>query len=173
MDIETTGMCRGGNGGDICGGHRIIEIGCVEIIDQLRIGGFFQVYINPHRTIDPKATAIHGISDYFLRDKPSFEHIVKDLIAFIGNSELIIHNAKFDIAFLEKEFSLLPKSKQPKGKDFKVLDTLILARRIFPFQRNDLNTLQSRFNIDIERKTHGALLDANILARVYMALIAH
>ena len=171
LDTETTGMNKGRrNGGDVCKGHRVIEIGCVEIVNGNITGKQFHAYIKPDRKVDQKATLIHGITDDFLHDKPVFQQVVKSLLKFIGGSNLIIHNAPFDIAFLDQEFSLLAGVNQPKEL-FTVTDTLQVARECFPFQNNTLNALGARLDIGLKREgRHGALLDAEMLARVYLKM---
>lgn len=172
LDTETTGFnkVRGDNGALIAVGHRIIEIGCAEIIDGVFTGKTFQRFVNPHRKIDKAATKVHGITDDDVKDKPDFVDIVDDLISFIKDSDLIIHNAPFDKAFLDREFKLLPPSKQPK-KTFAVLDTLKVAREMFPGQRNTLLALCQRFNIS-QAVEHSAILDAIMLANVYTHLLS-
>ena len=170
LDTETTGMCKRGN--DVCGnGHRVIEIGCVEIVNNTITGRFFHSLINPRRSIDPKAKAVHGISDQDLENKPEFKEIVEQLMAFIGDSTLIIHNAPFDIAFLDQEFHRLEGRLQPQ-KNFTVIDTLQMARKRYPGADNSLAALSSRYNIGLKQKenAHSALLDAEILARIYIAM---
>ncbi|WP_131781680.1 DNA polymerase III subunit epsilon [Legionella gresilensis] len=163
LDTETTGI-------DPQNGHRIIEIGCVELIDRKLTGNNYHVYLNPEREVDEGAFRIHGISTEFLADKPKFCDVVEELIAFIKDAELIIHNAAFDIAFLNAELTLL-KHPHQMHKYCKVLDTLLLAREKHPGQRNSLDALCKRYEIDnSNRQLHGALLDAEILALVYLAM---
>ncbi|MBX4133358.1 DNA polymerase III subunit epsilon [Frischella sp. Ac48] len=168
LDTETTGMNQ--NGKNHYEGHKIIEIGAVEVINRRLTGNHFHVYINPERQVDPEAFAVHGISDEFLKDKPLFKTIADDFIAFIDGAELVIHNATFDVGFMDYEF-------RTAGIDFVtashclVTDTLAMARRIFPGKRNNLDVLCERYQIDNSHRTlHGALLDAEILAEVYLAM---
>ena len=164
LDTETTGL----NPEE---GHRIIEIGCVELVNRRLTDNNFHVYLNPDRHIDEGAIEVHGISNEFLLDKPRFTDVVEDFIAFIDGAELIIHNAPFDVGFLNHEFSLLDK---PLGKieDYsRIFDTLIYARQKYPGQRNSLDALCKRYSIDnSHRELHGALLDAEILADVFLLL---
>ncbi|SCB89959.1 DNA polymerase-3 subunit epsilon [Gilliamella bombicola] len=168
LDTETTGMNQSGN--NHYEGHKIIEIGAVEVINRRLTGNHFHVYINPERLIDEGAFKVHGISDEFVKDKPIFKNIAHDFIKFIDGAELIIHNASFDVGFMDYEFRLC-------GLDFKtsdhclVTDTLAMARRLFPGKRNNLDVLCERYQIDNSHRTlHGALLDAEILAEVYLAM---
>lgn len=164
LDTETTGR-------DINNGHRIIEIGCLELIDRQLTKRQFHCYLNPGRDSDPGAFAIHGLSTEFLMDKPVFTTIADELLNFIKDSQLIIHNAPFDLAFLEYELALT-KKKYKKMTDYcQILDSLLLARQLHPGQRNSLDALCKRYNIDhSKRDKHGALLDAELLARVYLAM---
>ncbi|WP_085247916.1 DNA polymerase III subunit epsilon [Gilliamella mensalis] len=168
LDTETTGMNQEGK--NHYEGHKIIEIGAVEVINRRLTGNHFHVYINPERLIDEDAFKVHGISDEFVKDKPIFKNIAHDFIKFIDGAELIIHNASFDVGFMDYEFRLC-------GLDFKtvdhciVTDTLTMARRLFPGKRNNLDVLCERYQIDNSHRTlHGALLDAEILAEVYLAM---
>ena len=166
LDTETTGL-------ETSQGHRIIEIGCVEVIERTITGKTYHQYINPEREIDEGAIEVHGITNEFLTDKPKFQDIASDFMNFINGSELIIHNARFDVGFINYELSKL-KNK----KDFRqvedcctVLDTLALARKMHPGQKNNLDALCKRYNVNnSERDLHGALLDAEILADVYLAM---
>lgn len=169
LDTETTGMNMAG--GPHYEGHRIIEIGAVEVINRRLTGNHFHVYIKPDRLVDPEALAIHGITDEFLADKPEFKDIYTDFFEFIKGAELVIHNASFDVGFIDYEFRLL-KQNLPKVESFcSVTDTLAMARRLFPGKRNNLDILCDRYHIDNSRRTlHGALLDAEILAEVYLAM---
>lgn len=170
LDTETTGMCRKSK--DPSKNHGIIEIACVELINREPSGNHFHAYVNPSPIqIDDKATKIHGIKQDFLEDKPSFDEIACELLEFIGDSPIIIHNAPFDISFLDREFSKLKKTNQPQ-RNFLYTDTLEISRNIFPYERNDLNTLARKFDVNINRDKHGALTDCEILARVYKALVA-
>ncbi len=164
LDTETTGL-------DPAQGHRVIEIGCVELIQRRLTGNHFHQYVNPERQIDEAALEVHGITPDFLADKPRFVDIVSDFVEFVRGAELIIHNAAFDTAFLNYELQLL----QPRWDDIEqfcnVLDTLALARRLHPGQHNSLDALCRRYAIDNSQRTlHGALLDAEILADVYLAM---
>lgn len=163
LDTETTGI-----GHDI--GHRIIEIGCVELIDRRLTGHHRHWYINPEREIDEGAFRVHGISYEFLQDKPLFQNIIDELLQYVDQAELVIHNAPFDIGFLNAELMRLNHAK--KITDYcTVFDTLAYARKKFPGQRNSLDALCKRFDIDnSNRQLHGALLDSQILAYVYLAL---
>ena len=166
LDTETTGL-------DPSEGHRIIEIGCVELINRRASNNRYQQYIDPGREIDPGAMEVHGITKAMLAGKPAFADIAKDLLEFIKDAELIIHNAPFDVGFLNNEFSLMTNGKAPwRVEDFcSVVDTLKLARGMHPGQKNDLNSLCRRYNVDNSQRTlHGALLDAEILADVYLAM---
>ncbi|QJC36840.1 DNA polymerase III subunit epsilon [Enterobacteriaceae endosymbiont of Donacia vulgaris] len=166
LDIETTGMNLSH---PYYIGHRIIEIGVIEIINRHITKNYFHTYINPQKTISKEAFNIHGISNTFLNKKPFFSDIFNNFLNFIKNSELIIHNAQFDINFLNYELSLL-NNKLPKIENICIVkDTLKMARNIFPGKRNSLNSLCSRFNINInKRNLHGALLDAKLLAKVFL-----
>jgi DNA polymerase-3 subunit epsilon len=162
LDTETTGL-------DPIIGHRIIEIGCVELVNRLPTGRVFQKYINPERDVPQEAFNVHGISTEFLQDKPKFNEVADELLDFIGDSKLIIHNAEFDIKFLNHH---LFNAKKPDISRDRVFCTLIFARKKFPGQQNSLDALCRRFNIDISRRTkHGALLDSEILAEVYLELM--
>lgn len=163
LDTETTGL----NPEE---GHRIIEIGCVEIVKRRVTGSRFHVYINPEREIDPGAVEVHGLDNAFLADKPRFADVAQDFIAFVDGTELIIHNAPFDVGFLNAELARLPDRK-PVTEHCDVLDTLALARKKHPGQRNSLDALCKRYGVDnSQRELHGALLDAEILADVYLAM---
>ncbi len=164
LDTETTGLYPKD-------GHRIIEIGCVELINRRLTNNSFHVYINPNRLIDDGAIEVHGITNEFLEDKPQFEDIVDDYLAFTKGAELIIHNAPFDVGFLNHELSML-KNKKGKLEDYStVFDTLPFARKKHPGARASLDALCKRYGIDnSHRELHGALLDAEILAEVYLAM---
>lgn len=161
LDTETTGIGHG---------HRVIEIGCVELIGRKFTGNHFHVYLNPQRQVDAGAFRVHGISDAFLKDKPLFADKVDEFLQFVEGSQLIIHNAPFDTGFLNSELRQVQWKK--KLEDYcDVFDTLAHAREKFPGQRNSLDALCKRFGIDhFNRKLHGALLDAEILAFVYLAM---
>ncbi|WP_412754653.1 DNA polymerase III subunit epsilon [Legionella donaldsonii] len=163
LDTETTGI-----GHEL--GHRIIEIGCVELQDRKLTGNHFHVYLNPQREVDEGAFRVHGISTEFLQDKPLFKDIAKEFMHFVQGAELIIHNAPFDMGFLNAELNLLNWPVLLKDC-CTVCDTLILAREKHPGQRNSLDALCKRYEIDNSNRTlHGALLDAEILASVYLAM---
>lgn len=163
LDTETTGLI-------LEEGHRIIEIGCLEMIGRRLTGQYLHFYINPGRSIENDAVNVHGITEKFLVDKPSFSDIVDELIAFIKGAELVVHNAPFDVGFLDYELELT--GKPFKVSDYcKILDTLVIARRKHPGQRNNLNALCRRYHVDnSNRKYHGALLDAELLAQVYLLM---
>lgn len=163
LDTETTGIGHEQ-------GHRIIEIGCVELVERKLTGKHFHVYLNPERLVDEGAFRVHGISDEFLQDKPLFKDKVSEFLQFIGGAQLIIHNAAFDVGFLNAELRHVQWKK--KLEDYcDVFDTLIYAREKFPGQRNSLDALCKRFGIDhFNREFHGALLDSEILAHVYLAM---
>ena len=164
LDTETTGL-------NPQEGHRIIEIGCVEMVKRRLTGKRFHVYINPDRIIDEGAIAVHGITNQFLDDKPHFEQIVDDFIAFIKDAELVIHNAPFDVGFINNELSRL-NNKSGTVTDYgEVFDTLAYARKKYPGQRNSLDALCKRYGVDnSQRDLHGALLDAEILAEVFLLM---
>ncbi|WP_435235393.1 DNA polymerase III subunit epsilon [Psychromonas sp. PT13] len=166
LDTETTGMNKDGN---VCLGHRIIEIGCVEVINRRLTGRHYHVYIKPDREVDPEAIAVHGITDEFLQDKPTFDEVADEFIDFIKGAELVIHNAPFDVSFMDQEFRFVNKKTQPTEEIATVTDTLVMARKIFPGKRNNLDALCDRYGIDNKHRVlHGALLDAEILADVYL-----
>lgn len=169
LDTETTGL-------DPDSGDRVIEIGCVELIDRKLSGKTFHVYINPEREVDLGALKVHNITDEFLVDKPKFAEIVDEFLEFIFDAEIIAHNAPFDIGFLEYELKLLAK-KRNKNKialgNKSVFDTLTLARKIHPGQKNNLDALCKRYNVDRSNRNihgHGALIDAYILTEVYLRM---
>jgi len=164
LDTETTGL-------DPDEGHRIIEIGCVEIINRRRTQNHFHVYVNPGRSIDVGALAVHGINGKFLRDKPSFSDILENFLAYIQDAELIIHNAPFDVGFLNSEIRHAGKSRKPISAYCTITDTLKMARQQHPGQRNSLDALCKRYQIDSRgRSLHGALIDADLLAQVYLKM---
>jgi DNA polymerase III subunit epsilon len=164
LDTETTGI-------NPKEGHRIIEIGCVELINRRITQNRFHVYLNPEREIDAGAIEVHGISNDFLRDKPKFKDVVNDFMAFIEGAELIIHNAPFDVGFLNHELSLLDAESNILENHCSVFDTLAYARKKHPGARNSLDALCKRYEIDnSHRELHGALLDAEILADVYLLM---
>ncbi len=168
LDTETTGL-------EPSNGHRIIEIGCVELIDRKLTGNTYHQYINPERLVDEGAMEVHGITDEFLADKPLFTDIYDDFLDFVKGSELIIHNAPFDVGFINHELTLLEKKSGAAIEKIDVccsiLDTLKLARNNHPGQKNNLDALCRRYYIDnSNRQLHGALLDSEILADVYLAM---
>lgn len=168
LDTETTGMNMVGVHYE---GHRIIEIGAVEVVNRRLTGNNFHIYLKPDRLVDPEAFGVHGIADEFLADKPTFADIADDFIAYIDGAELVIHNASFDIGFMDYEFAKLGRNI-PKTEAFcQVTDSLAMARKMFPGKRNSLDALCSRYEIDNSKRTlHGALLDAEILAEVFLAM---
>jgi len=162
LDTETTGL-------DPKSGHRIIEIGCLELFNHVPTGNTFQCYVNPGRDIPEDALAVHGISATFLADKPTFENIVEDMLQFLGEDKLVIHNAAFDLGFLNAELGRAGRPTLPFGR---AIDTVELARRKFPGAPASLDALCRRFGVDNTARTlHGALLDAELLAEVYLELI--
>ncbi len=164
LDTETTGLSP-------AEGHRIIEIGCVELLDRRLTGRHFQVYLNPDRVIDQGAIDVHGITNEFLQDKQRFEDIADEFIDFVRGSELVIHNAPFDTGFLESELARMDYSHGALETHCTVLDTLVFARKKHPGQRNSLDALCKRYAINNSHRTlHGALLDAEILADVYLMM---
>ena len=163
LDTETTGL-------EPEDGHRVIEVGCVELLNRRPTGRTFHQYLNPDRAIDPGAVEVHGLTSDFLADKPVFADVVDEFLEFVEGAELIIHNAPFDVGFLDHELRLC-------GKDLtvdavcRILDTLVLARQRHPGQRNSLDALCKRYEVDNSRRElHGALLDAQILADVYLIM---
>ena len=164
LDTETTGL-------EVEKGHRIIEIGGVVMNGRKKTSETFHVYINPQREIDKEAQKVHGISNDDLQDKPIFSEIAEDLLEFINGSTLVIHNADFDVGFLDAEFKIASSTYPSISEICEVKDTLAIARDKFPGQRNSLDALSRRFDINgYDRSFHGALLDANILADVYSNL---
>lgn len=164
LDTETTGL-------EARQGHRIIEIGCVELLERRPSGRNFHYYINPQRDIDAGAQAVHGISAGFLHDKPLFAAIADELLAFIDGAELVIHNAPFDVGFMDAELALLGTGYGCVADHAGIIDTLPMARRKYPGQKNTLDALCRRLGVDNSaRQTHGALLDAQLLADVYLAM---
>jgi DNA polymerase III subunit epsilon len=165
LDTETTGL-------EVDRGHRIIEIGCIELLNRRPTGRHFHRYLNPEREIEEGARAVHGLTRARLEQEPKFVEIAAELLQFIEGSELIIHNAVFDIAFLEREFALLEQPSPVVMRNLcQILDTLSLARERHPGQRNSLDALCKRYGIDnSHRELHGALLDARLLADVYLAM---
>jgi len=164
LDTETTGL-------DPQDGHRIIEVGCVELINRRRTHNDYQVYCHPERDIDEAALGIHGITNEFLADKPRFAEIAREFLEYVKDAELVIHNAEFDTNFLNHELKWIGPELGTIYEYCGVLDTLKLARQAHPGQRNDLDSLCQRYHIDnTQRSLHGALLDAEILADVYLAM---
>ncbi|RZU98020.1 DNA polymerase III subunit epsilon [Spiribacter vilamensis] len=164
LDTETTGL-------EPENGHRIIEIGCYEVEQRRPTGRRFHEYINPDRAVDPEAVEVHGITDRFLMDKPRFADIARSFLDFVADAELIIHNALFDVGFLDSELGRLGTDWGRIADHCRVTDSLTLARRRHPGQRNSLDALCRRYAIDNSgRSLHGALLDAEILAEVYLAM---
>ncbi|MCW9078085.1 MAG: DNA polymerase III subunit epsilon [Gammaproteobacteria bacterium] len=163
LDTETTGL-------EPEQGHRIIEIGCVELLDRRLTGNNFHVYLQPDREIDAAAVEVHGITNEFLSDKPRFADIAEDLITYLKGAELVIHNAPFDVGFLDAELARV-EGFGATSEYSAVLDTLAMARKKHPGQRNSLDALCGRYDVDDSRRDkHGALLDAEILADVYLAM---
>ncbi|AZP36158.1 DNA polymerase III subunit epsilon [Candidatus Annandia adelgestsuga] len=165
LDTETTGINKNGK---LYKGHRIIEIGAIEIINRKITGNNFHTYINPERKIEIEAFKIHGISNSFLKNKPLFKDIYHLFLKYILNSELIIHNAIFDIQFLENELYLLSNKYRKISDICNIIDSLNIARKLFPGKKNNLDILSKRFNIKIKRKKHSALNDALILSKIYL-----
>ena len=164
LDTETSGL-------EVSEGHRVIEIGCVEIVNRKVTGRHFHRYLNPDRDIDPGAFAVHGLSRERLSREPRFPEIAAEFMDFVAGSELVIHNAAFDVRFLDAEIARLSGEHPPLGNLCRVLDTLALAREMHPGQRNNLDALCKRYGVDnSNRDLHGALLDARILAEVYLAM---
>ena len=164
MDTETTGL-------ETSQGHRIIEIGCVEVENRRLTGRTYHQYIRPEREIDASAREVHGITADFLADKPIFAEIADEFTTFVDGAELVIHNAPFDIGFLNYELELIKGNRGQMSDYCGVLDTLVMARNKHPGQRNNLDALCTRYGIDnLSRDLHGALLDAEILALVYLAM---
>jgi len=164
LDTETTGL-------DAAQGHRVIEIGCVELVNRKLTGNHYHQYINPHREIDQGAIEVHGITNDFLADKPAFELIAATFIDFVQGAELVIHNAPFDIGFLNAELQRVLGADTCVEDFCTVTDTLVMARAKHPGQRNSLDALCQRYTVDnSQRDLHGALLDAEILADVYLAM---
>lgn len=164
LDTETTGLSPEE-------GHRIIEIGCVEIINRRLTGNHYHQYLQPDREIDAGAQEVHGISNEFLADKPRFADVVESFVDYIKGAELIIHNAPFDVGFIDHEFGLLTGEQYTVKELSKVTDSLDMARKMHPGQKNSLDALCRRYDIDNSQRTlHGALLDAEILADVYLTM---
>ncbi|MBT3029612.1 MAG: DNA polymerase III subunit epsilon [Candidatus Thiodiazotropha sp. (ex Lucina pensylvanica)] len=163
LDTETTGL-------EPEHGHRIIEIGCVEMVDRRLTGNNFHQYLQPEREIDAAAVEVHGITNEFLEDKPKFGDVAQDFIEYVSGAELIIHNAPFDVGFLDHEFHLMESAARIDSL-CAVTDTLVMAKKMHPGQRNSLDALCKRYDFDnSHRELHGALLDAEILADVYLMM---
>ena len=164
LDTETTGLST-------AQGHRIIEIGCVELVDRRLTGRDYHCFLNPDRDIDAGAEHIHGISSEDLENQPRFHEIVDEFLAYVAGAELIIHNAEFDVGFIEHELTLMKHPQPEITAHATVLDTLSLARKIHPGQRNSLDALCKRYEVDASRRdVHGAMIDAELLAHVYLAM---
>jgi len=163
LDTETTGL-------SVESGHRVIEIGVVEIVDRRLTGKDFQSYLNPERRIDPATIQIHGITDEFIADKPLFKDLVGDFLDYVKGAEVIMHNAPFDTSFINNELALLGLDDRLEGL-CEITDTLVFARKKHPGQRNSLDALCSRYEVDTtNREVHGALIDAKLLANVYLLM---
>ena len=164
LDTETTGL-------EPAAGHRVIEIGCVELVNRRPTQNRFHRYINPEREVDRGALEVHGIENEFLATQPKFAEIAHEFVEFVRGAELVIHNADFDVEFLNHELRRLPDAPRQIRDCCGVLDTLALARRLHPGQRNSLDALAKRYSVDnSKRELHGALLDAQILADIYLAM---
>lgn len=162
LDTETTGL-------DPFSGHRIVEVGCIELLNHVRTGNYFHSYVNPERDMPREAEAVHGLSADFLKDKPKFSEVAGALLEFIGDDPLVIHNAAFDMKFLNAELGF---AKKPEIDFARAIDTVLIARKKFPGQPASLDALCKRFNIDLSARTkHGALLDSELLADVYLELL--
>jgi len=166
LDTETTGL-------SVKDGHRIIEIGCIEILNRRVTNKYYHQFLQPDRKSDTEALAVHGITHEFLKDKPRFREIVNDFMNFIKGAELLIHNAAFDMSFINRELELLHQDWQPLEHYCKITDSLALAKERHPGQKNNLDALCKRYGVDnSNRQLHGALLDAEILAEVYLTMTA-
>lgn len=164
LDTETTGL-------EVSQGHRIIEIGCVELVNRKLTGNHYHQYVNPQREIDQGAIEVHGITTDFLADKPTFDAVAEAFLEFVSGAQLVIHNAPFDMGFLNSELQRLPAGGRELEDICTVIDTLVMARSKHPGQRNSLDALCQRYDVDnSQRDLHGALLDAEILADVYLAM---
>lgn len=164
LDTETTGLSTRQ-------GHRIIEIGCVELVNRRATGQHYHTFLNPDRDIDEGAERVHGISRDDLETAPRFPEIVDELLAYLKDAELVIHNAEFDVGFIDNELELMKHRKPKITQHATVLDTLQLARKLHPGQRNSLDALCKRYEVDASnRDLHGALIDSELLARVYLAM---
>ena len=161
FDTETTGL-------DPLQGHRVVEIGCVEVMNFIATGRTFHAYLNPQRSVPSEAAMVHGLTDEFLADKPLFAEVVEEFLTFIGDAPLVAHNASFDMGFVNAELVRLGFPAMPKDR---ATDTVLMARKMFPGAPASLDALCKRFNVDLSsRKLHGALLDAQLLAEVYLEL---
>lgn len=164
LDTETTGL-------DPLQGHRVIEIGCVEIENRRLTGRHYHCYLNPDREIEDGAVQVHGITSQFLADKPRFKQVAAEFLDFVRGAELVIHNAPFDLGFLNHELQLVDRAQESMEAQCSVIDTLVMARKKHPGQRNSLDALCKRYEVDnSQRDLHGALLDAEILADVYLLM---
>lgn len=164
LDTETTGI-------SVDEGHRIIEIGCIEMMDRKLTGNHFHQYINPDREVEAGALAVHGISNEFLSDKPFFKDVADQFMDFVSGAELIIHNAPFDVSFINLELRLMESKWKKINDQCRIIDTLLMARKLHAGQRNSLDALCKRYSVDhSKRELHGALLDAHLLAQVYLAM---
>ena len=164
LDTETTGL-------EVRQGHRLVEIACVELVERRLTGRLWQTYLNPGRAMDEGASQVTGIRDDFLLDKPVFADQVEEFLAFVDGAELVIHNASFDVGFIDAELARLEPSRGRIGERCSVLDTLAMARERYPGQRNSLDALCKRLGVDNSRRDlHGGLIDAQLLAGVYLAM---
>ena len=164
LDTETTGL-------EPEAGHRIVEIGCIELVNRRLTERTFQSYLNPDRAVDMGAFEVHGIDEEFLAQQPRFEDVAAEFLEFVDGAELVIHNAEFDVGFINHELRRAGSETQDIAERCRILDTLALARRLHPGQRNNLDALARRYQVDTSgRELHGALLDAGILAKVYLAI---
>lgn len=164
LDTETTGLL-------VADGHRLIEIGCLELVNRRFTGNRFHTYINPQRPVEQGAFQVHGLSDAFLKDKPVFEKIAEEFLTFVSGAELIIHNAPFDVGFINEELKRLGKNHPPIHQSCAIIDTLALARNKHPGQSNSLDALCRRYQVDnSNRDLHGALINAQLLGQVYLAM---
>lgn len=164
LDTETTGL-------EPAAGHRIVEIGCVELVNRRATSRYFHCYVNPERPVEGEAFAIHGIDDAFLATQPRFAEVAGELLDFVRGAELVIHNAGFDVEFIDRELARVGSPPEQIGDCCEILDTLAMARHMHPGQRNNLDALAARYGV--ERRggaLHGALLDAQVLAEVYLAM---
>ena len=162
LDTETTGL-------DPFSGHRVVEIGCIELINHVRTGNYFHTYLNPDRDMPREAEAVHGLSSEFLKDKPRFAEVAGSFLEFIGDDPLVIHNAAFDVKFLNAELAV---ARRPEIDFDRTIDTVLIARKKFPGQPASLDALCKRFSVDLSARTkHGALLDSELLAEVYLELL--